>query len=480
VEDTQPQAPQPQLPEQAPPQEPQPESSTMPAMNPHIAHPSENPRGYPPFNLSHLSTYTNNQIRYYLKSGALLNTNMDEYKKRNDERNAWLEITKWDGNTRENSPVATESGMSTVHPPPVPTGTRVLSFNDDSEDDSDCPTPPPGYKGIKFSASDIPQLRYPSTVAQFNNWLRKLKSAFTGDPAKYPTSAQKIIFASMTIDEELQTSYDSVVQDYPALTTHWRKFKRWIKNVALQGNADQLKISNDFTTTRQRVDENPHQFYNRLYNLGMQSGRTISIEDYRTRLVKPLQNLIHQHNRNRTYPDLQELVADAGWLWQSLNPDKVRQEIKEDKERAYRERHPGKQSDRKQRSKQPDRGEGSSRDQRRQSKRSETRQDTRQDDTKPRLSTDEQQHRVDNNLCFNCGYPGHRKNECTYPFNPNRVAPKNDNQAKAQPLRSKKRPRAKAQPVNASDHEDADSVVHTTEDSDYDEREIRPSKRSKN
>jgi Zinc knuckle len=149
-------------------------------------------------------------------------------------------------------------------------------------------------------------------------------------------------------------------------------------------------------------------------------------------------------------------------------------------QRAYRERHPGRQSDRKQRSKQPDRGEGSSRDQRRQSKRSETRQDTRQDDSKPRLSADEQQHRIDKNLCFNCGYPGHRKIECTYPFNPNRVAPKSDNQAKAQPLRSKKRPRAKVQPVNASDHDDTESVVHTTEDSDGDERETRPSKRSKN
>src|SRR5579871_3755024 len=81
---------------------------------------------------------------------------------------------------------------------------------------------------------------------------------------------------------------------------------------------------------------------------------------------------------------------------------------------------------------------------------------------------------------FPAGVPSQRRDDCTYSFNPNRVVLRDDNQAKTQSLRGQKRQRVKAQPVHASD-DDAASVIHTTEDdSDYDEREIRPSKRSKN
>lgn len=310
---------------------------TDPFVNPsntRMAPTDDNPHGYPPFDLRLVPTYTNNQLHHYLVSGAMLSVDKAELKKQMEERKDMHEMVNWDGNTRENTPTGSQPALP-LPLPPASSSSRTLSFDYDSEADSECPTPPLGLKGIKFNPSDITQLRYDSNVAQFNNWLTDLKSAFDGDPAKYPTSRQKIIFASMTIDEQLKTTYNSVIQAHQAISTHWRKFKRWIQNVVLHGDSDRLKLSSEFTIARQRASEDPNQFHLRLLNLGIQSGRSVDVEDYRTRLVKPLQNLINQHDR--TYPTVQDIVAHAGRLWQTLDPNKVRQEIKE--ERANRQRN---------------------------------------------------------------------------------------------------------------------------------------------
>ena len=79
----------------------------------------------------------------------------------------------------------------------------------DSDVDSDCPALPEGFKGIKISPSDIPKLAYNSTVAQYTNWLVNVKTVFDGDPAKFPTSRQKIILASTILDEQLKTTYNN-------------------------------------------------------------------------------------------------------------------------------------------------------------------------------------------------------------------------------------------------------------------------------
>ena len=171
----------------------------------------------------------------------------------------------------------------------------------------------------------------------------------------------------MTIDEQLKTTYNSIVRTHPAISTHWRKFKRWIEDVVLHGNSDRLKRSIEFTSARQRIDEDPNQFYLRLFNLGIQSGRAVVTEDYRTRLIKPLQNLINQ--QDRAYSTIQDIVAHAGRLWQTLDIDKIRQEIKEGKERVYKQRqldrqrlrHPDQDSNRRGN---PQSSQGSSRTQR--------------------------------------------------------------------------------------------------------------------
>ena len=220
--------------------------------------------------------------------------------------------------------------------PQPPSDSHILSFNDDSEADSDCPQTVAHRKGLKFNVSDITRLRYNSNVAQFNNWLADLKSAFDGDSAKFPTNRHKIILASMTMDEQLKTSYNSIVLAHPTISSHWRKFKRWIQSVVLHGDSDKLKLSTEFTMARQRPNEDPNQFYLRLFNLGIQTSRTVDIEDFRTRLVKPLQNLLLQHDR--TYPNTQDIVVHAARLWQTMDPEKIKQEIKEDRERRQQRR----------------------------------------------------------------------------------------------------------------------------------------------
>src|SRR5438045_9174874 len=55
------------------------------------------------------------------------------------------------------------------------------------------------------------------------------------------------------------------------------------------------------------------------------------MEDYCTQLLKPLQNLMDQHDHD--YPTIQDAVTHAGKLWQTLDKDKIHQEIREEKEK---------------------------------------------------------------------------------------------------------------------------------------------------
>src|SRR5437667_2203571 len=64
-----------------------------------------NPRGYSPFNLRHLPTYTNNQLRYYHISGAMLDVDEEDLTRQLNKRRAALKAVNWDGDTRENTPI---------------------------------------------------------------------------------------------------------------------------------------------------------------------------------------------------------------------------------------------------------------------------------------------------------------------------------------------------------------------------------------
>ena len=118
--------------------------------------------------------------------------------------------------------------------------------------------------------------------------------------------------------------------------SHWRKFKRQIRDIVLYGESDVQTLSKEFTTVRQTLSEDLNQFYLRLLNLGVQSGRTVNIQEYRTRLVMPLQTLINQQDHQ--YQEVQDIVNHARKLWKTLTPTKIRREIKEFKEDRQKER----------------------------------------------------------------------------------------------------------------------------------------------
>ena len=96
-----------------------------------------NPRGYPPFNLRLLPTYTNNQLRYHHISGAMLNVDEEELARQMNKRRTALKAINWDGDTRENTLEASIPAFTPLLPPP--STSRTLSLDDDSEPDSDCP-----------------------------------------------------------------------------------------------------------------------------------------------------------------------------------------------------------------------------------------------------------------------------------------------------------------------------------------------------
>ena len=55
--------------------------------------------------------------------------------------------------------------------------------------------------------------------------------------------------------------------------------------------------------------------------MGIQAGRTVDVEEYRTRLVMPLQNRIDL--QDRSYSTVQEVIAYALKIWQTLTPAKM-------------------------------------------------------------------------------------------------------------------------------------------------------------
>ena len=129
------------------------------------------------------------------------------------------------------------------------------------DSDSECPTSLPGNKGIKFSASDITQLKYDSMVAQYNNWLTDIKTTFDGDLMKFSTSCKKIILAIMILDKQLKTVYNSVITISLILSKHWRKFECWLCDTVLHKSSDKLKLSNEYTFACQKLSEDSNKFY---------------------------------------------------------------------------------------------------------------------------------------------------------------------------------------------------------------------------
>ena len=205
---------------------------SVPPVNPKmcITPTPENPRGYPSFNMRTICGFTNNQVIFYLTTGIIPLEDQPQFQEAIEHRKKALQATNWDGTSdgehRNDDANTTEIPESS---------------------DSECPTLAPGRKGMKFTPSDITKLCYNSTVTQYENWLFDLKRAFRGDPAKFSTNGEKIILASMTLDEQLKTTFNSNARDSSILTLNWHKFERWIRDVVLHCDTDRLKLLQEFT-----------------------------------------------------------------------------------------------------------------------------------------------------------------------------------------------------------------------------------------
>ena len=112
--------------------------------------------------------------------------------------------------------------------------------------------------------------------------------------------------------------------------------------VFIHGGQMKMRVSKKlvgvmFTAAHQTLKKDPNQFYLCLFNLEIQSEHEVITENYCTRLLKLLQNLMDQHDRD--YPVIQDAVTHAGRLWQTLDQDKLCQELKKARERTNQCHH---------------------------------------------------------------------------------------------------------------------------------------------
>ena len=79
-------------------------------MNPHarVTPTTENPRGYPPFEMSLVPNYMNNQIHYYYTTGAIPAAELSRFHQLMKQRKVSLEMIGWDGASDNENADSTE------------------------------------------------------------------------------------------------------------------------------------------------------------------------------------------------------------------------------------------------------------------------------------------------------------------------------------------------------------------------------------
>src|SRR6266480_3178122 len=68
-----------------------------------VAPTTENPHGYPPFDMSHLPHYTNNQITYYFTTGVIPANELPRFRQLMEQRRAFIDLIGWDGASEEDN-----------------------------------------------------------------------------------------------------------------------------------------------------------------------------------------------------------------------------------------------------------------------------------------------------------------------------------------------------------------------------------------
>lgn len=252
--------------------------STLP---PGRMEPTENnPRGYPPFDLAHIASYTRSQLAYYTMHQQIPTKLLPQLNKAMADRKTFrdalgLPDDSDDSDHPEPDPEPAPGPRLSGPNPSTPTiqqpyrpvapsmGNRgstsressgVLTYDDDGEPDDQFPPFEQGRGNVKIMWK-MPDLKLPSTAQDFDNWESKLALMFEANLNAFATARSRIAAAVGSFNPDLNTAYNGSKRAYPILALHWRKFMRWVRNTALRGDSSLLRLqrscrSFDSKTTR--------------------------------------------------------------------------------------------------------------------------------------------------------------------------------------------------------------------------------------
>jgi len=211
----------------------------------------DNPSGYPAFRLKDVLNYTNRQVQYHVNNNTVPLKDLTAFTKIIKQRQEINQIADIRGDTSdEDSDDERGFGAQRVQPaldpdqePPrsavrrsspqiaLPQSatprrnaasrraTRMLTYDDDSETDTDYPSPTPGAKGVKID-DNVERLVHNGGYSNYNAWLGSLEDAFTGDQNRFTTGGNRILLASANMDNTTRNLYRVAAQQQPVLHRH--------------------------------------------------------------------------------------------------------------------------------------------------------------------------------------------------------------------------------------------------------------------
>jgi hypothetical protein len=430
---------------------------------------------YPPYNLQHVTSYTDEQILYYIRTNQI--SDPQAFLRAKQDRDEFLRqvgITV-DGEPTQTTPASAE-----------------WTLDDDGEPDILFPQPVPGEKGVKIDRLTI--LHHDGGLVNYHNWLSDVTRAFKADPARFNTAVKRVVFATSWFDQKMKSIWVGETKKRPHLEDHWLKFLRWLDKAHLHGESDLIYQLNQYQDAVQGPNEEPTAFYSRLTTLSYAAQTTVGHKDFLARLTPSLKaDLAMVHRTGNT---VDELLASAQEIWAAQRlrrkaanlparpiPTRFTPTTTPANQTRYsnQSRISGYQSNRRTI---PNNSLTPAKPSTSPYQTSPSRPDSSQTSrpTPSKLSNEERQRRTENNLCFNCGLSRHIKKYCTRPFrhnsssfirNQNTTVTLKGSQFRGnQYRRGIKRPApTRSQPILA------DNDPNQEMDSDND---MRPSKRSKN
>jgi hypothetical protein len=356
-----------------------------------------NPKGYPPYDVAKVTSYTNSQIAYYLKRNMIKDiTAFQKVKKIRDEIYRGIDQEPVTDNEADHHTETTEL----INPPQVtpqvifqatPHATPQLvlqdfTLEDDEEPDDIFPEATLNEKGLKIDK--ISPLKHDGGILNYKVWLNELNNVFEADPARYTTATKRVTFASMQMDDSMKSLWSSRLQTHPHLRRHWRKFLRWVEQSHLHGESDRHKHLQQYHSAMQGETEEPTKFYARLSLLATILNRRIDVDDFFPRLQQGLQTILIRTQRKSK--NVEELLAHAQEVWATFKPLKRKREdnsVRDAPKREYQNK----------RFKSGGKGQGQAQDHFK----------------KKKVSDEEIARRRANNLCLRCGKGGHFAAACT-------------------------------------------------------------------